>query len=82
MHTIFLNGADYQTKRDVHDALQRMLDLPDYYGHNADALYDSLKGRRDTLHLVVTGLGNEEVNVTLRKVAAVIQDLDGKVTGL
>ena len=82
MHTIFLNGADYQTGYELHDALQRLLNLPDYYGHNADALHDCLKGWRDTIHLVVLGEGNNEVNATMRKIAAVIRDLDGKVTGL
>ena len=82
MHTIFLSGADYQTPRELHGALKRLLGLPDYYGHNADALYDCLSERRETVNLVVTGLGNEEVAGAIRKCAAVISDLGGSVTGI
>ena len=82
MHTIFLDGRDYDTARDLHEALRRLLALPDYYGCNADALYDCLKGRRETVRLIVVCPGNDEVADTLRKCAAVIGDLGGEVSGL
>lgn len=82
MHTIFLSGADYQTARELHGALKRLLGLPDYYGHNADALYDCLSERREKVNLVVLGESNEEVTATLRKCAVVVSDLGGQVSGI
>ena len=82
MHTIFISGDDYAAARDLHAALKRLLQLPDYYGHNADALYDCLSTRRETVNLTVISLGNSDVEAALRKCAAVISDLGGQVTGL
>ena len=82
MHTIFLNGGDYAAPRELHEALKRLLDLPDYYGHNADALHDCLAERREVVNLSVLSPGNGEVNAALRKCAAVITDMGGRVTGL
>ena len=42
MQTICLFASDYASSREVHLALKRLLDLPDYYGLNADALNDCL----------------------------------------
>ena len=78
MHTIFLNGGDYATARDLHESLKQLLSLPDYYGNNADALYDCLSGRRETVKLVIADMGNDEVSAALRKCMAVIQDLGGQ----
>ena len=42
MHTVYLFGSDYASPLALHQALKRLLDLPDYYGCNADALNDCL----------------------------------------
>ena len=42
MHTICLFGNDYASPTDVHLAIKRLLNLPEYYGLNADALNDCL----------------------------------------
>ena len=81
MHTIFLHGGDYATAHDLHEALRRLLALPDHYGHNADALHDCLSERREPVRLVVLAPGNDEVNAALRKCAVVITDLGGQVSG-
>lgn len=39
---IILNGDKLETKGEMHEYLAKMLHLPDYYGHNLDALYDCL----------------------------------------
>ena len=39
---IVLNAKKMVRKKDAHEYLQQMLDLPDYYGKNLDALYDCL----------------------------------------
>ena len=79
MTTIYLNGSNYQTSTEVHQMLKVMLDLPVYYGMNADALYDSLSERREPVSLFIGGVGEGEVADTVHKVAAVVRDLGGTV---
>ena len=42
MQTICLFGNDYDSAAALHQSLKRLLNLPDYYGGNADALNDCL----------------------------------------
>ena len=79
MHTIYLDAADYAVAAEVHAALKRLLDLPDYYGMNADALYDCLSERTEPVNLVIAHAGTPETEETLRKVSCVIGDLGGEV---
>ena len=39
--------------KDLHNALARELDFPDWYGHNLDALYDCLTELPEAVHLVL-----------------------------
>ena len=41
-HVYELDGEQMQNLRQAHCYLQQMLELPDYYGKNADALFDCL----------------------------------------
>ena len=40
--TIELDGRRMTDRSALHDYLQKVLELPDYYGRNLDALYDLL----------------------------------------
>lgn len=82
MQTLFINGSDYATARDLHLALKRLLHLPAYYGCNADALYDCLSERKEKVHLCIASFGSDDVAAALRKCAAVIEDLGGDVKEL
>jgi len=42
MREYHLNGAEMTDKNTTHEYLQRVLDLPNYYGGNLDALWDCL----------------------------------------
>ena len=75
--TIFIDGSRYASAKELHLALKRMLDLPEYYGCNADALYDCLSERKDRVNLVLLSQGSGETMEALRKVVRVIEDLDG-----
>ncbi|KMQ16263.1 barstar family protein [Bacillus mycoides] len=48
METIQLDGRKFTSKEMLHKILKDQLDLPDYYGENADALWDCLTGWIDT----------------------------------
>ena len=79
MQTIYLDGRDYPDARAVHGALKLLLDLPDYYGCNADALHDCLSERREPVRLFLRNGGEGEAAETLRKVCMVVEDLGGDV---
>ncbi len=77
--TVFIDAAKYACAREMHMALKRMLELPDYYGCNADALYDCLTERRDTVHAAVMSAGEGETAEALKKCLRVIEDCGGDV---
>ncbi len=79
MQTIYLDGRYYANGAAVHAALKLLLGLPDYYGANADALFDCLSERREPVNLFVRSLGEGETADTLRKVMRVVEDLGGEV---
>ena len=76
--TIFIDAARYASAKELHQALQMMLDLPEYYGCNADALYDCLSERvGKPVNLTILSAGEGETMVALNKVVHVIEDLGG-----
>ena len=72
--TIFVDAAQYASAKELHLALKMMLDLPEHYGCNADALYDCLSERTSPVSLVVMNDGEGEVADALRKVRRVFAD--------
>lgn len=42
MQVVFLDTREFTDKEASHAYLKEMLDFPDYYGNNLDALYDCL----------------------------------------
>ena len=77
--TIFIDGRQYASAKELHLALKMLLDLPEYYGCNADALYDCLSERKDPVNLVVLNEGEGDVADALRKVKRVVEDCGGDV---
>ena len=77
--TIFVDGRQYASARDMHLALKMLLNLPEHYGCNADALYDCLSERREPANLVVMNDGEGEVATALAKVKRVFADCCGTV---
>ena len=51
--TIFIDADRYASARALHLALKMLLDLPEHYGCNADALYDCLTEMSEPTELVV-----------------------------
>ena len=54
MKKITVNCSDISSAQQLHDALKDALDLPEWYGHNLDALFDCLTEPGDPIHLVLT----------------------------
>lgn len=77
--TIFIDADKYASAKELHLALKMMLNLPEHYGCNADALHDCLSERKETVNLVVLSAGEGETAAALRKCVRVIEDLDGEV---
>lgn len=77
--TIFVDGAQYASAKELHLALKMLLNLPEYYGCNADALYDCLSERRTPVNLVVLSDGEGEAADALAKVKRVVADCGGCV---
>lgn len=81
--TIFVDANRYASSKELHLALKMMLELPEYYGCNADALYDCLSERKDcTVNLCILSRGEGETADALKKCIRVIEDLDGTITHL
>ena len=77
METIYLDAAEVKTAADVHEKLKLLLNLPDYYGGNADALHDCLSERRGPVGVVLRREPEGEAADALRKVRMVVEDLGG-----
>ena len=82
MHTIMIDGSMYQSPRDIHLALKKMLSLPEYYGLNADALNDCLGERTEPVCLWILNRGTGDIASALSRIAAVIMDNGGSVKEL
>ena len=76
--TIFIDADRYASPRALHLALKLLLDLPEHYGCNADALYDCLSERTGKpVNLCLLSTGEGEVADALNKIVHVIEDLGG-----
>ncbi len=82
MHTIMISGSDYASSRELHLALKRMLNLPSWYGLNADALNDCLGERDEPVTLWIADPGEGDAARALELVSRVIADNGGKVVKL
>ena len=82
MQTIVIDGSRYESPRDLHLALKRMLSLPDYYGMNADALNDCLSERSEKVNLWIADPGSGETADALQIIRAVVEDNGGEVKEL
>ena len=80
MQTVFIDGRQYADGHALHQALQRMLSLPEWYGCNADALHDCLAGRTEPLRVVILSPGQGDTASALDKCLRVYRDLGHTVS--
>lgn len=75
MKTIELNLTHIHTVRALHIYMQYMLDLPNYYGRNLDALHDVLTEARILNLRIVKGKDTSpEMAAYLPRLARVLED--------
>ncbi len=82
MQTVMIDGSLYTTPKELHQALKRLLSLPDYYGMNADALNDCLSERSFPVNLWIMSRGSGEVSDAVSMIRAVVEDNGGMVKEL
>lgn len=71
MRSIRLEGAILANQETAHEYLKEMLEFPEYYGENLDALYDCLTDLQDIEIQIQTGQQESEY---LKKMIVVFQD--------
>ena len=79
MKQIFLDGNILADIAQVHDYIKEMLDFPEYYGKNLDALYDCLT---DLMDVEITITAPEEDGAIFQKVLRVFKAADRENEGL
>ena len=82
MQTIYLDASKYATPQALHEALKVLLNLPSYYGCNADALNDCLSERPTPLRLWIASRGEGKVARALDLICQVVRDNGGTVKEL
>ena len=79
MKQITLDGNILADIAQVHDYLKEMLEFPEYYGKNLDALYDCLTDLSD---VEITITAPEEDGAIFQKVLRVFKAVDRENEGL
>lgn len=79
-----LEGRSMTTRDDLHDALSKALDFPNYYGRNLDALWDCLTGWIDVPVTVVWkdySASKEALGEYAERVAVVLREAASEIEG-
>ena len=71
-----LDALQMKTKTEAHPYLKEVLELPEYYGGNLDALYDCLS-ERDDVEVEIQNMPEGKTYVS--KIVNVMKDADVKV---
>jgi len=75
MKTIKLDIGNIQTVRALHVYLAYMLDAPEHYGRNLDALHDVLAQENENVHILLAGApASEEMAAYLPRLVRVLTD--------
>lgn len=70
MKEIILDGNILSEKETAHDYVKQMLELPEYYGNNLDALYDCLTELQD---VVIKVRATKQENIYFQRMIGVLE---------
>ena len=78
MKNTAINAADYHDILEIHEALARDLEFPDYYGKNLDALHDVLTEPDDEIRIEISlkGLTDPAMTHAILDMINVIMDAE------
>lgn len=74
MYSIILDATQMNTRESAHKYLSSMLEFPDYYGENLDALFDCLTEIGQETELVLRLFDEYEKNEYLNKIVKVMKE--------
>lgn len=76
MNTVYIDFADLGDYEDFYVQLKEKLKLPDYFGDNLDALYDSLTGSVELpLHMEFVNMSVDQLE-TFEDLLVTMEDAD------
>ncbi|WP_411345970.1 barstar family protein [Paenibacillus sp. WLX1005] len=84
MKTVILNGEDFATIEQLHSTLRQVLELPDTYGANLDALWDSLTGQIQLplqIEWLHYDLSEERLGDDAQQVLGLMEEVQGEGNG-
>lgn len=79
MKEIFIDFTEIGDYEDFYAQLKSKLDLPEYFGDNLDALYDSITGHVELpLHLEFVNMSVDQLE-TFEDLLTTLEDADGEL---
>lgn len=82
MKTIYIDFTDIGDYEDFYTQLKEKLTLPEYFGDNLDALYDSLTGFVETpLHIEFVNMSVDQLE-NFEDLLTTLEDAEDEVEGL
>ena len=79
MKTIYIDFTDIGDEEDFYDQLKTKIDLPEHFGNNLDALYDTLTGDAELpMHLEFVNMNVEQLEM-FEDLLATLEDADEEV---
>ena len=84
MKTAILKGKDIKNKKDFHKQIKNILNLPEYYGENLDALWDCLTGGVETPLTIIWedfSYSKQTLGVYADKIMTLFKDTEKEIEG-
>ncbi|MEJ8590390.1 barstar family protein [Riemerella anatipestifer] len=81
MQTVYIDFFNIGDEEDFYSQLKEKLSLPDYFGNNLDALYDSISGDIELpLHLEFVNMTVEQLE-DFEDLLATLEEADEEIDG-